>query len=227
MLSKKDIVQMIDHSLLKPNATYADIEKACEECREYNFKTLTLNSANVAMGADLLKGTDIGISACIGFPLGAMSTEAKVFETKDVIKNGATEIDMVMNIGAFLSKDYQKVKDDINAVVKAANGNCVKVILENHYLTKEEIAKACQLCEEAGAHFVKTSSGFAPSGAKLDDVIVMRKSVSNNVEVKVAGGVSSFEAFMQFYNAGATRFGTSKSLKIMNEYDEKMGEVIY
>jgi len=222
MLTKKELAQMIDHSLLKPDKTYDDIKKACKECVEYGFKTISVNSNNVKMAADILKGTGIGVDATAGFPLGAMATGAKVYETRDAVKNGATEIDMVLDIGALKSKDYGRVRRDINEVVKAAEGRIVKVILENCYLTKDEIVTGCKLCEEAEAHFVKTSTGFAPGGAVIEDVILMRKSVSPKVQVKVAGGVRSFKDFMAFYQAGATRCGTSNSLKIMAEFEEAL-----
>lgn len=222
MLTKRELAQMIDHSLLKPNKTYDDIKKACAECLEYGFKTISVNSNNVKMAAEILKGTEIGIDATAGFPLGAMSTAAKVYETMNAVKNGATEIDTVLDIGALKSKDYDRVRKDIAEVVKAAEGRIVKVILENYYLTKDEIVIGCKLCEEAGAHFVKTSTGFAPGGAVLEDVILMRKSVSPKVQVKVAGGVKTFKDFMAFYEAGATRCGTSNSLKIMAEFEEAL-----
>lgn len=222
MLTKKELAQMIDHSLLKPNKTYEDVKRACEECIEYGFKTISVNSNNVKMAADILRGTGIGVDATVGFPLGAMATEAKVYETEYVVKNGATEIDMVLDIGALKSKDYDRVRRDISEVVKAAEGRVVKVILENYYLTKDEIVTGCKLCEEAGAHFVKTSTGFAPGGAVIEDVILMRKSVGPKVQVKVAGGVRTFKDFMAFYEAGATRCGTSSSLKIMAEFEEAL-----
>jgi len=220
MLTKKEIAQMIDHSALKPFLTKEDIEKACKECMEYGFKTVSVNSAYVPLAASILKGTEVGIDATVGFPLGSMSTAAKVHEAIDVIKNGATEIDMVINIGWLKSREYEKVKNDIAEVVKAAEGKIVKVILENCYLTKEEIETGCKLVEEAGAHFVKTSTGFASGGAKLEDVILMKKSVSDKVQVKVAGGVYTLKDFMMYYEAGATRCGTSKGVKIMSEYED-------
>lgn len=219
MLTKRELAQMIDHSLLKPDASYEDVARACQECIDFNFKTLSVHSGLVKRAADILAGTGVGIDATAGFPLGAMSTKAKVFETSDVFNNGATEVDIVLNLGALKAKDYELVRYDIQEVVKAAAGNIVKVILENYYLTPKEIAVACKLCEEAGAHFVKTSTGFAPGGAVLADVRLMRQSVSPAVAVKVAGGVTTLKDMLNFLEAGATRCGTSKSLKIMAEYE--------
>ena len=155
----------IDHTLLKADATYDKIETLCKEAKEYDFASVCVNSYWVPTCAKLLEGSDVKVCTVIGFPLGAMSSKAKAFETSDAIANGANEVDMVLNIGEMKAGHYDAVREDVKAVVAAANGNCVKVILENCLLTKEEIVKACELCVEAGATFVKTSTGFSTSGA--------------------------------------------------------------
>lgn len=207
----------IDHTLLKPEATYEKIEKLCEEAKEYNFASVCVNGYWVSTCAKLLKGTEVKVCTVVGFPLGAMTSKAKAFETKEAIENGAQEIDMVMNIGAFKTGYYDKVKEDIEAVVSAAAGHCVKVILENCLLTKEEIVKACQLCVEAKATFVKTSTGFSVSGATTEDVKLMRDTVKGKCKVKAAGGVRTYEDMEQMIKAGANRIGTSAGVKLMKK----------
>lgn len=207
----------IDHTLLKPEATYEKIEKLCEEAKEYNFASVCVNGYWVSTCAKLLKGTEVKVCTVVGFPLGAMTSKAKACETKEAIENGAQEIDMVMNIGAFKTGDYDKVKEDIEAVVSAADGHCVKVILENCLLTKEEIVKACQLCVEAKATFVKTSTGFSVSGATTEDVKLMRDTVKGKCKVKAAGGVRTYEDMEQMIKAGANRIGTSAGVKLMKK----------
>lgn len=213
----------IDHTLLKPEATYEKIEKLCEEAKEYNFASVCVNGYWVSTCAKLLKGTEVKVCTVVGFPLGAMTSKAKAFETKEAIENGAQEIDMVMNIGAFKTGYYDKVKEDIEAVVSAATGHCVKVILENCLLTKEEIVKACQLCVEAKATFVKTSTGFSVSGATTEDVKLMRDTVKGKCKVKAAGGVRTYEDMEQMIKAGANRIGTSAGVKLMKKNTNEGG----
>lgn len=205
----------IDHTLLKADATRDKIVTLCEEAKEYDFASVCVNGYWVSTCAELLKGTDVKVCTVIGFPLGAMSSKAKAFETKDAIANGAGEVDMVLNIGEMKAGNYDAVRDDVKAVVEAADGHCVKVILENCLLTKEEIVKACELCVEAGATFVKTSTGFSTSGATPEDVKLMKDTVKGKCKVKAAGGVRCYEDMEKMIEAGADRIGTSAGVKLM------------
>ena len=209
----------IDHTLLKPDATRSDIENLCKEALEHDFYSVCVNSLWVPFCADMLKGSDVKIAAVVGFPLGAMSTEAKSYEAFVACKNGAGEIDMVMDIGSFKSKEYDKVRDDISAVVNAASKfqAIVKVILETGLLSDDEIVKACEISQEAGAAFVKTSTGFGYGGAELDKVRLMRASVSDKVSVKASGGIRDKETALAMIEAGADRIGTSSGIKIVAE----------
>ncbi|MGX8851599.1 deoxyribose-phosphate aldolase [Amedibacillus sp. YH-ame10] len=210
-----ELNKYIDHTLLKADAVYDKIKVLCEEAKEYDFASVCVNGCWVKTCADLLKGSNVMVCTVIGFPLGATTTAAKAFETKDAIANGASEIDMVLNIGAMKAGNYDLVKEDIAAVVKAADGHCVKVILENCLLTKEEIVKACQLCMEAGATFVKTSTGFSTSGATPEDVKLMKDTVKGVCKVKAAGGVRCYEDMEKMVEAGADRIGTSAGVALM------------
>jgi len=209
----------IDHTLLKPDATRSDIEKLCQEALEYDFYSVCVNSYWVPLCASLLENSNVKIAAVVGFPLGAMSTESKVYETHVACREGAAEIDMVMNIGAFKSANLQSVEEDIRQVVNsAAEFNAiVKVILETGLLSDEEIVSACKLSEVAGAAFVKTSTGFGYGGAELDHVHLMRDSVSENVSVKASGGIRDKETALAMIEAGADRIGTSSGIKIVKE----------
>lgn len=207
----------IDHTLLKADATKDKIVTLCEEAKEYDFASVCVNSYWVPTCAELLKGTDVKVCTVIGFPLGAMSSKAKAFETSDAIANGAGEVDMVLNIGEMKAGNYDAVRADVKAVVEAANGHCVKVILENCLLTKEEIVKACELCVEAGATFVKTSTGFSTSGATPEDVKLMKDTVGDKCKVKAAGGVRCYEDMEKMVAAGADRIGTSAGVKLMQK----------
>ncbi len=205
----------IDHTLLKANATEEDIKALCEEAKQYRFASVCVNGYWVSTCANLLKGSDVKVCTVVGFPLGAMTPQAKAFETKDAILNGADEIDMVLNIGEMKAGHYDAVRKDIEAVVEAASGKCVKVILENCLLTKEEIVEACKICIEAKASFVKTSTGFSTSGANVEDVLLMKQTVQENCKVKAAGGVRSYEDMKKMVDAGADRIGTSAGIKLM------------
>ncbi len=205
----------IDHTLLKADATYDKIETLCQEAKEYDFASVCVNSYWVKTCSELLKDTDVKVCTVIGFPLGAMSTKAKAFETSTAIEDGASEVDMVINIGELKAGHYDAVLEDIKAVVEAAKGNCVKVILENCLLTKEEIVKACELCVEAKATFVKTSTGFSTSGATVEDVKLMKDTVKNACLVKAAGGVRCYQDMVNMIEAGADRIGTSAGVKLM------------
>lgn len=226
MLTKVEFARMIDHVLPKPFASNDDIKKGSMECIRFGFKTLSVHPVIVPLAARYLQGTNIGIEATTGCHWGTMTTAAKVSASRDCIKAGATEIDMALNIGALKSKDYKTVVYDINEVVKAVEGSVVKVIMENYYLTKEEITTAVKLCEEAGAHFIKTSTAFRPTDALLEDIILMRKAVSSKLEIKIAGCIATFADFMKFYEVGVIRCGTSKSLQIMAEYEETQACIV-
>ena len=213
----KPLNKFIDHTLLKPDATKEEIENLCNEAKEYDFYSVCVNSTWVPFAKSLLEGTDVKIAAVTGFPLGAMITEAKAYETEVAAREGASEIDMVINIGALKSKDYETVETDIAEVVKAAAkyNAIVKVILETGLLTNDEIVEACKLSERAGAHFVKTSTGFGHGGAEIENVKLMRESVSEKVDVKASGGIRDKETALKMIEAGAGRIGTSSGIKIV------------
>ncbi|MGX0911896.1 deoxyribose-phosphate aldolase [Staphylococcus caprae] len=205
----------IDHTLLKPDSTREQIDTIIEEAKTYQFKSVCINPSHVAYAAQKLKETDVLVCTVIGFPLGATTTNAKIFETEEVIKNGASEIDMVINIGALKDKRYDDVQKDIEGVVGAANGKTVKVIIETVLLTDEEKVKACELAEKAGADFVKTSTGFAGGGATPEDVKLMKDTVGDRLEVKASGGVRNLDDFNKMIEAGATRIGASAGVQII------------
>lgn len=205
----------IDHTLLKPEATREQIEKLCLEAIENDFASVCVNPCWVKYCAEKLKGSDVMVCTVIGFPLGATTSETKAFETRQAIENGADEIDMVMNIGACKDHDYELVKNDICAVVEAANGKCVKVILETCLLTDEEIIKACECCVQSKATFVKTSTGFSTAGANPHVVEVMVKAVNGKCKVKAAGGVRTPLDMDEMIQIGADRIGTSSGIQLI------------
>jgi deoxyribose-phosphate aldolase len=211
------IAALIDHTLLKPEATAADIRKVCAEAREYGFATVCVNPYWVRLVAGELAGSGVKVCAVVGFPLGANSTEIKVAETAGVIRAGAQEIDMVLNVGELRSANYDAVRDDVLAVVEVAhaNGAIVKVILETALLNSEQKVKACLIAKEAGADFVKTSTGFGPGGATTEDVALMRRTVGPTMGVKASGGVRTLEDLRKMVAAGASRVGASASVKII------------
>jgi deoxyribose-phosphate aldolase len=210
---------MIDHTLLKPEATRGDIVRLCGEARRYGFATVCVNPYWVALAASELAGTPVKVCTVAGFPLGATATEIKVAEAFAMLRVGAEEIDMVMNVGALRSGDYDTVKCDIQAVVAESHkaGAIVKVILETAFLDKSEKAIACTLAHLSGADFVKTSTGFGPAGAAAEDVALMRQVVGPEMGVKAAGGIRTLEDFHKMVGAGATRIGTSSGVKIVGE----------
>jgi deoxyribose-phosphate aldolase len=213
-----DIARYIDHTILKPQATVEEVRKLCSEAKEYNFASVCVNGCHAKLVSTELAGSDVKTCVVVGFPLGAMTKEAKEFETIDAIKNGATEIDMVINIGALKDKDYDLVKEDIEAVVDAAKGKAiVKVIIETCLLTDEEKIKACEISKEAKADFVKTSTGFSSSGATKEDIAIMRETVGKDLGVKASGGVRDYKTAMDMINAGASRIGASNSIGIVCE----------
>ena len=213
----QNFASMIDHTLLKQDATQDQILKICKEAKEYVFASVCVNPTWVQYCAELLKGTEVKVCTVIGFPLGASTSATKAFETKDAIENGATEIDMVINIGALKDGKFDLVRQDISAVVNAAKDQAiVKVIIETCLLTDEEKVKACELSVEAGADFVKTSTGFSTGGALVEDIALMRKTVGPELGVKASGGVRSLEDMKKMIAAGATRIGASSGVAIMN-----------
>lgn len=213
----KSLARMIDHTLLKPDATADQIAQLCYEAKKHHFASVCVNPTNVKLCADLLRDSDVKVCTVIGFPLGATTTEVKVVETKNALENGATEIDMVMNIGALKAGDRQTVAHDIHEVVKTAHGAgaLLKVIIETALLTDEEKVVACLLSKEAGADFVKTSTGFSGGGATVHDVALMRRAVGPELGVKASGGIHSHEEAEQLIAAGATRIGASAGIKII------------
>lgn len=217
-LTKNDYAQMIDHTLLKADATYDDLKNLCEVARKYNFKTVCVNPSHIDRCAKFLKNSSVNVCTVIGFPLGANQTEVKVFEAESAIKTGAKEIDMVINIGALKSKDYDLVEKDIRALANVARKNNIilKVIIETALLTDDEKVKACELAKSAKAHFVKTSTGFAASGATVKDVALMKSVVGDELEVKASGGVKTLNDVRVMIEAGATRIGTSSGDKIVD-----------
>lgn len=213
----ENIARMIDHTALKPELTKDDILKLCEEAKQYKFASVCVNPTWVKTAYEALNGTDVKVCTVIGFPLGATTPETKAFETKNAIENGASEVDMVINIGALKEKNYDLVEKDIRAVVDAANGKALtKVIIETCLLTEEEKVKACEISVKAGADFVKTSTGFSTGGATIEDVQLMRKTVGPEIGVKASGGVRDLKAAEEMVKAGATRIGTSSGVAIVN-----------
>jgi deoxyribose-phosphate aldolase len=228
-----DIAKMIDHSLLRPELTEEDIRKGCEIARKYKVATVCCSPSVLALVKQLLEGSDVKATTVVGFPHGYNKTETKVFEAEQAIKDGAVELDMVINIGKLKSGDFDYVRNDIKAVVDAAHRQStgrlaadvlVKVILENCYLTDELKQIAATLAEEAGADFVKTSTGFGSGGATLEDLQLMRKTVSEKVQVKAAGGVRDLEMALKVKEVGCTRFGATRTETIMDECFERQGE---
>ena len=209
--------KMIDHTVLKADTPLETVKRICDEAMEYGFASVCINPCHVAYCADYLKDSDVNACTVIGFPLGANTSAVKAFETKDAIANGADEIDMVMNIGALKDKNYDLVRDDVKAVVEAANGTLVKVILETCLLTEDEIKKACELCVEAKADYVKTSTGFSTRGATIEDVRIMKEAVHGKAKVKAAGGVRTPEDMVEIVAAGADRIGTSAGCSLVKK----------
>ncbi|WP_010270389.1 deoxyribose-phosphate aldolase [Paenibacillus senegalensis] len=206
----------IDHTLLKPEAGRKEFDQLCKEAMEYGFYSVCVNSAWVAYCRELLAGTPVKISAVCGFPLGAQLTSVKAFEAAKAVERGAAEIDMVINLGLLLDGEWKAVEDDIRQVVlSAGNDTVVKVILETGFLTNPQKQAACQAAEQAGAHFVKTSTGFGPGGATVEDVKLMKASISPSMRVKASGGIRDTAAAMSMIEAGAARLGTSSGVTLM------------
>jgi deoxyribose-phosphate aldolase len=215
--SPEKIAKIIDHTNLKADTRVKDIKKLCIDAKNYGFASVCVNPANVELCAEFLKESDVNICTVISFPLGANTSKIKFFETKDALQHGADEIDMVMNIGALKSGLNDTVKTDIEGVVTAAEGKIVKVIIETALLTKEEKILACEIVKDAGADFVKTSTGFGHSGATVEDIVLIRKTVGPQMGIKASGGIRSIKTVFDMVKAGATRIGTSSGVKIMEE----------
>jgi len=220
-MTKQEFAQLIDHTNLKPEATTADIEKLCDEALQFGFASVCVNPLFVPLCAEKVKNSQVKVCAVVGFPLGANTTATKVQETKEAVENGANEIDMVIAVGKLKEGDDAYVENDIRQVVNAAgNRASVKVIIETCLLTKEEKIRACQSAQKAGAHFVKTSTGFNKAGATVEDVSLMRSIVGEAMGVKAAGGIRNFQTALEMVNAGASRIGASSSVQIINEMKE-------
>ena len=221
-MTNSEIANMIDHTILKANATLEDVEKLCQEAIDNNFASVCINPCWVKAASQYLKANkkeDYEVKTCtvIGFPLGANTKDVKVFETVNACENGADEIDMVINIGLAKMGCWDLIEEEVASVVNAAKGKCVKVILENCYLTEEEIQLACEACVRAKATFVKTSTGFGTYGAKVEDVQLMRKTVGENAGVKAAGGIRDKATTLSMIEAGANRIGCSAGIQIISE----------
>lgn len=219
-MTNLEIANMIDHTILKSTATLSDVENLCQEAIDNNFASVCINPCWVKAASQYLKANkkaDYQVKTCtvIGFPLGANTKDVKVFETENAVENGAEEIDMVINIGLAKMGSWDLIEEEIRAVVNAAKGNCVKVILENCYLTEDEIKQACEACVRAKATFVKTSTGFGTSGAKAEDVKLMRETVGDELGVKAAGGIRDRETALAMIEAGANRLGCSAGIQII------------
>ncbi|MCX7711303.1 MAG: deoxyribose-phosphate aldolase [Clostridia bacterium] len=223
MLKTRDIAKMIDHSLLRPELTAEQVREGCRLARQYDVATVCVKPSDVGIAKEELLGSDVLVTTVVGFPHGANKTEIKVFEAEEAIKDGAVELDMVLNIGRLLSKDFDYVEKDIRAVVEAAHRKnvIVKVILENCYLTDELKEAACRLCEKAGADFVKTSTGFGTGGATIEDLKLMRKTCSSKVRVKAAGGVRTLDGALAVRSVGTVRFGATATKAILDEAMER------
>ncbi len=214
-MDKKTIASMIDHTLLKPEATPAQIEKLCAEAAEYHFASVCVNPVYIPLAARLLKGTGVKVCCVVGFPLGAIAPEQKAAEAASCAAMGAEELDMVIHVGAAKAGDWALVQRDIEGVVKAAAGHTVKVIIETCLLTDEEKVRACEAAKAAGAHFVKTSTGFSTGGATTHDIALMRKTVGPEMGVKASGGIRDYETAMAMIEAGANRIGASAGIAIV------------
>lgn len=218
-MSPEELAKTIDHTLLAPYKTTGEFKKLCIEAKTYNFFAVCVNPYWVRFCSDELKGTEIKVAAVVGFPLGQTTSKMKALEARETLENGANEVDMVMNVAAFKDQNHDFVKQDIEAVVEAAEDTPIKVILETGYLTYEEIVKACEISKEAGASFVKTSTGFGPLGAATLHVSLMRTTVGENFGVKAAGGINNFRDVIRMIAAGANRIGASDSVKIIDGYE--------
>jgi len=217
-IRRKELARMIDYTLLDPSATRDQVERLCEEAKSYDVYAVCVNPTWVSLAVSTLRGTEVKVCSTVGFPLGASLTAVKAFEAETAVGLGAAEVDMVMNIGALKSQDLAFVREDIEQVVKACKKAPVKVIIETGFLNDQEKVQACKLAQEAGAAFVKTSTGFGSGGATVTDVMLMRRTVGNRLGVKAAGGIRTFRDCVAMIEAGANRIGTSSAIQILKEY---------
>jgi deoxyribose-phosphate aldolase len=219
-----DIARLIDHTLLKPDATQAQVAQLCHEARQYSFAAVCVNPTHVRLCTDLLKGSDVAVCTVVGFPLGATPPEVKAYEAQQAIDDGATEVDMVINVGALKGGEFDLVERDIAMVARTSHNGAAlcKVIIEAALLTEPEKVKACELAKKAGADYVKTSTGFGPGGATVADVALMRGVVGPKMGVKAAGGIRTFEDAKGMVEAGATRIGASAGIKIVQEAEKRL-----
>jgi len=219
----EQVAKTIDHSILKPDFSYADVAAGAELALKYNTASYCIRPMDVAAAAKALAGSTVNVCTVIGFPHGSTTSATKVFETKDAIANGATEIDMVINVSALLSADYEYVENDIRGVVDAAHakGASVKVIFETAFLNDEQIVKACELAEKAGADYVKTSTGFASEGATTHNVALMKQTVGDRLKVKSSGGVRTLDQLIDYMDLGVTRSGCSATQQVLEEFISK------
>ncbi len=225
-ITPHQLAKVIDHSLLRPELTRADVIAGCALARRYDVASVCVKPCHVRLAAELLAGSDVKVSTVVGFPHGAHTTAVKVAEARQAMDDGAVELDMVLNIGELRSGSLETVQADVQAVCEAAHarGAKVKVIFENAYLTDEQKVQACKLCEAAGADWVKTSTGFAPSGATLDDLRLMRANVGPQVQVKAAGGVRTLDALLAVIDAGCTRCGATATAAILDEFQARQAD---
>ena len=219
-----EINKYVDHTTLKAMVQKKEIKKLCDEAKEYGFYSVCVNGANVPYAYSQVKDSGVKVAAVVGFPLGAMATDVKVFEAKKAIEDGASEIDMVINVGALKDGDYEYVEKEIAEIKKAIGDNVLKVIIETCYLTDEEKVKACELSVNANADFVKTSTGFGTGGATFEDVELMKKTVGNKAEVKASGGVKDLDTAKKYIELGATRLGTSSGIEIIKGLEIEEGK---
>lgn len=216
-MDKKSIAKYIDHTLLKADATKKELIKLCDEAKENKFYSISINPSNIIDAKKLLEGTDIKLCTVIGFPLGQITTESKSFETKEAIFLGAEEIDMVINISKLKDKDYEYLREDIEAVVLAAADKTVKVTIETALLSKEEIVKVSEIVSLTGADYIKTSTGYSNSGAKKEDIELIKKTVANKIGIEASGGIKTYKSAVEMIKSGATRIGSSESTSIVKE----------
>jgi deoxyribose-phosphate aldolase len=224
-ITLKQLAKTIDHSLLSPELTEMDVKAGCELADRYHVASVCVKPCDVKLTARILKNSDVKVGTVVGFPHGSSTTDTKIFEAQQALVDGAVELDMVINIGALRSGQYDFVREEINKIVAVSKGKAiVKVILENAYLTTEETEKASRLVEEAGAAFVKTSTGFAPSGSTLEDLRLMRAAVSEKVEVKAAHGIRTLDSILEVIDVGVTRVGARATAAILDDFAKKYPE---
>ncbi len=224
-ITYQQLAKVIDHSLLKPELTEADVIAGCELAQKYGVASVCVKPCDVSLAVRLLAGSDVAVGTVVGFPHGNSTTAVKIAEAKQALADGAVELDMVINIGALRSGKFDYVQEEIHAIVETAAGKAlVKVILENAYLTDDQKVVACKLAERAGADFVKTSTGFAPTGAKVEDVKLMRRSVSPHIQIKAAHGVRTLPAILELIDAGITRCGATATATILDDFEKLHGK---